>query len=105
MDEEESIDTPSISGSSPANTEAAITTNTEITTTDGAALAEDLLARCRTLLNELEDFGTFVLEQKLEHEPAVEIRKFQTSVATELKSLEKVSRPPLPVHCCKQFSH
>ena len=93
MDEEESTDTPSVSGSSPANTEAAITTNIEITTTDGAALAEDLLAKCRTLLNELENFGTFVVEQKLEQEPAVEIRKFQTSVATELKSLEKVSRP------------
>lgn len=95
MDEEDNVDTPSITGSSPTNTVAALTPNTEAATTDGAALAEDLLAICRTLLTELEDFGNFVVEQKLEQEPAVEIRKFQTSVAMELKSLEKVGRPIL----------
>ena len=66
-------------------------TNTEATSTEGSALAEDLLARCQTLLNELEDFEKFVIEQRLEQEPTVDIHKFQTSVATEHKSLQKLA--------------
>lgn len=57
---------------------------------DGTALAEDLLARCKTLLHELEAFRVFVDERRTEQEPVVDIRKFQTSVGTELKSLQKV---------------
>lgn len=95
MVEEEINDTSSISGNSPTNTKIPVKLNGEAPSTDGAALAEDLLKRCRSLLTELEDFGAFVLEQKLQQEPAIEIRKFQTSVATELKSLEKVGTPSL----------
>lgn len=58
---------------------------------DGSALAEDLLARCQTLLKELEDFGKFVAEQRLEQGSAVDIHKFQNSVATEHKSLRKLA--------------
>lgn len=57
---------------------------------DGTALAEDLLARCKTLLSELEAFRNFVDERRTEQEPVVDTRKFQTSVGTELKSLQRV---------------
>ena len=70
--------------------------SSEATVTDGDRLAEDLLLRCHTLLRELEEFRSFVLGQELVQEPAVEIRKFRTSVATELKSLQKVHYPRLP---------
>ena len=70
--------------------------NPEAIVTDGGRLAEDMLSKCHTLLRELEEFRSFVTEQKLVQEPAVEIRKFQTSVATELKILQKVYRPRLP---------
>ena len=66
-------------------------TNTEATSTEGSALAEDLVRRCRILLKELEDFRKFVAEQRLEQEHAVDIHKFQTSVATEHKSLQKLA--------------
>lgn len=62
---------------------------------DGTALAENLLARCKTLLNELERFRGFVDERRTEQEPVVDIRRFQTSVGTELKSLQKVPNPVL----------
>ncbi len=62
---------------------------------DGTALAEDLLARCKTLLNELEAFRAFVEERRTEQEPVVDIRRFHTSVGTELKSLQKVPDPML----------
>ena len=62
---------------------------------NGSALAEDLLARCQTLLDELENFRIFVAEQRLEQEPAVDIRKFQTSVVTEHKSLQKLANTDL----------
>lgn len=61
---------------------------------DGTALAESLLARCKTLLSELEAFRTFVDERAAEQEPVVDIRKFQSSVNTELKSLHKVNSNP-----------
>ena len=72
---------------SVANSPASIKTRS----TNGSALAEDLLARCQTLLDELENFRIFVAEQRLEQEPAVDIHKFQTSVATEHKSLQKLA--------------
>ena len=65
--------------------------NTEATPTEGSTLAEDLLARCQSLLKELEDFRKFVAEQSLEQEPAVDIHKFQTSITTEHKSLQKLA--------------
>lgn len=55
---------------------------------DNTVLVEDLLRRCHDLLNELEGFKTFLQEQKKEN--AVELRQFCNSVASELKSLEKV---------------
>ena len=55
---------------------------------DNPVLVEDLLKRCRDLLRELEEFKTFLVEQKKEN--AVELRQFYNSVASELKSLEKV---------------
>ena len=62
---------------------------------EGISLAEDLLARCQTLLNELEDFRKFVTQQKLEQETAVDINKFQTSVTTEHRSLQKLAEADL----------
>ena len=88
MDEEGNFDPPSISNGEISNSEAIIT--------DGGRLAEDLVSKCHKLLRELEEFRNFVTEQKLVQEPAVEIRKFQTSVATELKCLQKVNHPRLP---------
>lgn len=64
---------------------------------DGTDLAESLLTKCQTLLSELEAFRTFVDERAAEQEPVVDIRKFQTSVGTELKSLHKVHPLP-PIH-------
>ena len=90
MDDGRSVNTVSITETGFPSIEA--TTNTEATITDGTVLAEDLLARCRSLLNELEDFRSFAAEQKLAQDPAIEIRKFQLSVSAELKSLQKVSR-------------
>ena len=55
---------------------------------DNTVLVGDLLKRCRDLLDELEEFKSFLVEQKKEN--AVELRQFYNSVASELKSLEKV---------------
>lgn len=57
---------------------------------DGTALAENLLARCKALVSELEAFRVFVDERRAEQEPVVDIRRFQTSVGTEWTSLQKV---------------
>lgn len=59
-------------------------------TTEGHTLADNLLARCQKLLHELEEFRSFVNERKAEQEHAVDIRKFQTSVNNEYRSLQKV---------------
>lgn len=56
---------------------------------DNTVLVGDLLQRCRDLLDELGEFKTFLVEQKKDN--AVELRQFYNSVASELKSLEKVS--------------
>ena len=63
--------------------------------TEGSSLAENLLARCQTLLSELEDFRGFVTKQKLEQESAVDINKFQTSVIAEHKSLQRLAEADL----------
>ena len=60
------------------------------TVVDGAVLVESLLAKCQTLLNELREFSSFVEKRKAEQEHAVEIRKFQTAISTEYKSLQRV---------------
>ena len=66
-----------------------------IMSTEGSALAEDLLTRCQSLLNELEEFRKFMSERRSVQEPAVDIHKFQTSVATEYKSLQKLANADL----------
>ena len=88
MDEEGSVDPLCTSDGDISGSEAIVI--------DGGRVAEDLLSKCHTLLRELEEFRSFVTEQKLVQEPAVEIRKLQTSVATERKILQKVYRPRLP---------
>lgn len=74
---------------------------------EGAIVAEDLLEKCHTLLAEyifsncklnldvlvlttsrLQEFKTFIEERN--KEKIVDIRHFQSSVRSELKSLEKV---------------
>ena len=72
-------------------------THTEITSTNGSALAEDLLARCQNLLHELEEFRIFMTKQRREQEPTVDIHKFEASVATEHKSLQKLADADLTV--------
>ena len=69
--------------------------NTNAMSAEGSFLAEDLLARCQSLLNELEEFKIFVAKQKIERESAVDINKFQTSVKTEHKSLQKLAEADL----------
>lgn len=66
-----------------------------IMSTDGSSLAADLLARCQILLKELESFRNFVSMQTLERESAVDIHKFQSSVMTEHKSLQKLAQADL----------
>ena len=67
-----------------------VTAETSAAAADGAILVEDLLKKCHDLLNELDQFRTFVAENNRQN--AVEIRQFQNSILSELKSLEKVYR-------------
>ena len=64
---------------------------------DGAELADDLLIRCRGLLNELKVFQEYLEQQKREH--SIEIKPFRNSITAELKSLERVSRPGMMSAC------
>lgn len=68
--------------------------DTQPSSIDGSGLGEDLLKKCHNLLDELQEFRSFLAEQNREKE--VDIRQFQNSVQSELKSLEKVrkSTPP-----------
>ncbi|MCJ1371999.1 hypothetical protein MMC20_003220 [Loxospora ochrophaea] len=50
---------------------------------------EELLEKCHNLLSEIEQFQSFLVEQK--KESAVELRQLRNSVNSELKSLEKLS--------------
>jgi hypothetical protein len=59
--------------------------------------ADELLAKCQKLLNELEECHKFLAEQKKDH--VVEIRQFRNSVASEFKSLERVRS------VCSQIYH
>ncbi|MCJ1247738.1 hypothetical protein MMC30_004953 [Trapelia coarctata] len=61
----------------------------EIAAPQPAFNVDELLAKCHDLLNELEDFQKFLVEQKKEQ--VVEIRQFRNSVASEIKSLERLS--------------
>ena len=68
------------------------TQNDETPSPSPRVKVDELLAKCHDLLSELEDFQKFLVEQKKEH--VVEIRQFRNSVASELKSLERVCFPP-----------
>ncbi|KAI9875218.1 MAG: hypothetical protein M1830_008734 [Pleopsidium flavum] len=61
----------------------------QTSTQDETVLVEDLLRNCQGLLKELEDFRTFLVQQKKDR--TVEIRQFKNSVQSELKSLAKLS--------------
>ena len=50
---------------------------------------DTLLEKCHELIGELEAFRQYLAQQKKEH--TVELRQFRNSVASELKSLERVS--------------
>ena len=65
-----------------------IAAETSAAPADGAILVEDLLKKCHDLVNELGQFRTFMVENNRQN--AVEIRQFQNSILSELKSLEKV---------------
>ena len=82
----------------------------EISPVEGTALVEDLLKRCRKLLDELESFGSFIQEAKQNGpsshaENIVDIKQFHGPVLTEMKSLQKVRRsisdlsPSVFAHC------
>ncbi|MCJ1393200.1 hypothetical protein MMC18_006072 [Xylographa bjoerkii] len=52
--------------------------------------ADALLTKCHELLNELERFQAFLVQEKKEH--TVQLRQFRNSVISELKSLEKLAQ-------------
>ncbi|MCJ1403716.1 hypothetical protein MMC11_006939 [Xylographa trunciseda] len=52
--------------------------------------ADALLTKCHELLDELEKFQAFLLQEKKEH--TVQLRQFRNSVVSELKSLEKLAQ-------------
>ena len=54
-----------------------------------ATTVDDLLAKCRGLLKELEQFQEYLREWNKEQ--TVELRPFRNSIQSELKSLERVS--------------
>lgn len=53
----------------------------------GADQGQELLERCRVLLDELEVFQNYLQDEKKE---TAELRHFKSSVKTECKLLEKV---------------
>ena len=53
----------------------------------------DLLTKCHSLLDEIQQFRDYLIEHKKEKE--VEIRHFQTTILSERKSIEKVRRPSI----------
>lgn len=55
---------------------------------DGRRLALDMQAKCRLLLEELEQFQTYLKEQKRERN--VEIRTFKGGLQAEMKLIDKV---------------
>ena len=60
----------------------------EVETQIPAISADTLLTKCHELLDELEQFQAFLVQEKKEH--TVQLRQFRNSVISELKSLEKV---------------
>lgn len=62
---------------------------TDESSVQGAIVAENLVERCHKLLNELEAFQKHLQECK--QEQTVELKPFRSSIAAELKSLERVS--------------
>jgi hypothetical protein len=69
---------------------------------DSVQLGPELLHKCQTLLEELEKFEAYILQQKNDHE--IELRHFKGSVKIECKLLEKVLSVhlfPSPTTPCK----
>lgn len=54
-------------------------------------IVNDLLSKCHSLLDEIQQFRDYLIEHKKEKE--VEVRHFQSAVQAEQKSIEKVLRP------------
>ena len=65
-----------------------LTVNDDVKTQTSVISADALLTKCHELLDELEKFQAFLLQEKKEH--TVQLRQFRNSVIAELKSLEKV---------------
>jgi hypothetical protein len=55
---------------------------------NGEGLGADLLQQCQCLLDELEQFQEYLVEQK--KESSIELRNFKNTVKAEFNSLEKV---------------
>ena len=56
---------------------------------------DDLVARCNTLIHELDEFRQYLQQTKNLSQAGgdvVEVRQFRSAVLSELKSLERVSR-------------
>ncbi|KAI9759006.1 MAG: hypothetical protein M4579_002669 [Chaenotheca gracillima] len=53
---------------------------------------EELLGRCKALIEELDEYRAFLAERKKQH--TVELRQLRNSLISELKSLEKLSNQP-----------
>jgi len=65
--------------------------------TDVAGLAADMQKRCRLFLDELEQFQTYLKDQKRENQ--VELRIFKSALQTELRTIDKVSIDCHPAEC------
>ena len=61
----------------------------EIDPIEVSELAADMQKRCRLFLDELEQFQTYLKDQKRENQ--VELRTFKSGLQTELRTIDKVS--------------
>ncbi|KAL8763700.1 MAG: hypothetical protein Q9184_000595 [Pyrenodesmia sp. 2 TL-2023] len=73
-------DTPSLDGP--------IDDQRDVSSVQGAVVAEDLVNRCHELLNELEAFQKYL--QGCKQDETVELKPFRNSVSAELKSLKRL---------------
>jgi hypothetical protein len=64
---------------------------------DAEKLASDMQARCRKLLNELEQFQAHLKKQRKEH--TVELRTFRSGLQAEMKLIDKVHIPYILLEC------
>ncbi|MCJ1376972.1 hypothetical protein MMC17_000062 [Xylographa soralifera] len=69
---------------------AGLAVNDEVEGQTPVISADALLTKCHELLDELEKFQAFLLQEKKEH--TVQLRQFRNSVVSELKSLEKLAQ-------------